>query len=193
MHRFFRRPSPALVVSGIALLFALGGTSIAAVSALPANSVGPAQLKANAVISTKIANNAVTNAKLGKNAVTSSKVADGSLTANDFAPGQIPAGPQGPAGKDGAPGISAYQIVTATSPSAPPAILTQSITASCPSGKKAIGGGGEILGAGKSGVAFNDSHPHNEGAGWYVEAAEVTPSLLGWEVKAWAICAIVAS
>ena len=193
MLRRIHRPSPALVVAGIALLFALGGTSFAAVSALAPNSVGPAQLKANAVTNPKIANNAVNNAKLAKNAVTSSKVANGSLTAADFAQGQIPAGPQGPAGKDGAPGISAYQIVTATSPSAPPAVTAQNVTATCPSGKKAIGGGGEILGAGKAGVAFNDIHPHNEGAGWYVEAAEVTPILLGWEVRAYAICATVAS
>src|SRR5262245_43612890 len=45
MLRRIRRPSPALVVASLALLVALGGTSVAAVKALaPANSVGSAQV-----------------------------------------------------------------------------------------------------------------------------------------------------
>ena len=57
-------PSPALVVSLIALFVALGGTSYAAVTAVPANSVGTAQLKNGAVTTPKIANGAVTAAKI---------------------------------------------------------------------------------------------------------------------------------
>jgi hypothetical protein len=193
MHRFVRRPSPALVVSALALLFALSGTGIAAMSALPRNSVGAAQLKANAVTNAKIKNAAVNNAKLAKNAVTSSKVQDGSLTKNDFAPDQIPAGPQGPQGPAGAPGASGYQIVTATSPPAPAAVVTQNVIASCPSGKKAVGGGAEVTGDGKQYVALNDTHPHNEGAGWYAEGAEVIQTPQSWQVRAYAICATVAS
>jgi hypothetical protein len=45
MHRVSHRPSPATVISLIALFVALGGTSFAAVSALaPKNSVGTAQV-----------------------------------------------------------------------------------------------------------------------------------------------------
>jgi hypothetical protein len=58
-----RRPSPALVVSVVALVVALGGTSYAAFS-LPRNSVGTNQLKNGAVTGTKIKNGAVTGAKL---------------------------------------------------------------------------------------------------------------------------------
>ncbi len=76
-----RRPSPAMVVACIALLVALGGTSIAAVNALPRRSVGTPQLK--------------------NNAVTSIKVRNRSLRAVDFARGQLPAGPQGPEGPQG--------------------------------------------------------------------------------------------
>ena len=79
-----RRPSPALVISCLALLFALAGTSIAAVNALPRNSVGNAQLK--------------------NNSVTSIKVKDRSLLSKDFKLGQIPAGPAGPAGAAGPAG-----------------------------------------------------------------------------------------
>ena len=38
-----RRPSPAMVVASIALLAALGGTSVAAVANVPDNSVGTAR------------------------------------------------------------------------------------------------------------------------------------------------------
>jgi hypothetical protein len=58
-----RRPSPALVISILALFVALGGTSYA-VTQLSKNSVGTPQLK--------------------KNAVTGAKVKDGSLTGTDL-------------------------------------------------------------------------------------------------------------
>jgi hypothetical protein len=80
-----RRPSPATVIASLALLVALGGTSVAAVSvALPRNSVGNAQLK--------------------KDAVTSIKVKNGSLLKADFKAGQLPAGAPGPAGPAGPAG-----------------------------------------------------------------------------------------
>ena len=50
-----RRPSPALVISCVALAIALGGTSYATVLQVPRNSVGPAQLKTAAVTNKKIA------------------------------------------------------------------------------------------------------------------------------------------
>lgn len=94
MIRRIRRPSPAMIVACLALLVALGGTSVAAVSQLARNSVGTAQLQ----------NNAVTTPKIRNNAVTTAKVANGSLRAVDFAAGQIPPGPAGPAGPEGPAG-----------------------------------------------------------------------------------------
>ena len=92
MHRIIaHRPSPAMVIACAALLIALTGTSIAAVQAVPKNSVGSAQLKNNAVTAAKIASNAVTSAKIASNAVTNAKVANGTLTAADFASGVLPA------------------------------------------------------------------------------------------------------
>ena len=81
------RPSAAMVVACIALLVALTGTSVAAVSQLvPRNSVGTVQLKNNAVNSLKVRN--------------------GSLLRADFRRGQIPAGPTGPAGPAGPAGAA---------------------------------------------------------------------------------------
>ncbi|HSF62455.1 MAG TPA: hypothetical protein VLA69_12220 [Gaiellaceae bacterium] len=95
MRKLFRRPSPAMVVACLALVVALGGTSIAAVNQLvPRNSVGPAQLRTGAV----------TNPKIRNNAINSAKVANRSLLRADFAQGQLPAGPVGPQGPTGPPG-----------------------------------------------------------------------------------------
>ena len=70
-------PSPALVVSLIALFVALGGTSYAAITALPAGSVGTVQLKNSAVTGQKIANDAVTAKKIDSSAAGSVKVVGG--------------------------------------------------------------------------------------------------------------------
>lgn len=80
-----RPPSPALVVSCIALTVALGGTGYA-ITSLPKNSVGANQIK--------------------KSAVTSAKVKDGSLVAADFKAGVLTtlAGTQGAKGATGATG-----------------------------------------------------------------------------------------
>jgi hypothetical protein len=63
-----------MVVACIALLVALSGTSVAAIQALPKNSVGAKQLKKNAV----------TGVKVKANAITSPKVADNSLIGGDI-------------------------------------------------------------------------------------------------------------
>jgi len=93
MKRILRsRPSPALVISLLALFIALGGVTYAA--SLPRNSVGTAQLKRGAVrnsdifrgavSASKLRRGAVTNSKLAANAVTGGKVRDGSLTGADL-------------------------------------------------------------------------------------------------------------
>ena len=78
--RTFRagRPSPALVVSVIALVVALGGTSYAAFS-VPRNSVGPRQLRKGAVTAAAIHNGAVTAQKIARNAITGRQINVGTL------------------------------------------------------------------------------------------------------------------
>jgi hypothetical protein len=67
MQASSRRPSPALIISIIALIAALSGTAYAA---LGKNSVGSRQLKSKSVTTGKIANNAVTSAKVAKETLT---------------------------------------------------------------------------------------------------------------------------
>src|SRR6188472_3093937 len=120
-----RRPSPALVISCIALLLALGGTGYATVLQVPRNSVGTAQLK--------------------NSAVTTAKVKNRSLLRADFAAGQLPAGPRGPAGPAGPTGpagpagLSGLERVDTTSASNSVTPKTQTTT--CPTGKRLLGGG----------------------------------------------------
>ena len=88
-----RRPSPAMIVSLVALFVALGGTSFAAVT-----------LSKNSVRSKQIKNGQVKRADLARNAVTSRKVKNGSLLGRDFKAGQLPQGPKGDTGPQGPKG-----------------------------------------------------------------------------------------
>src|SRR5688572_27918178 len=94
-----RRPSPAMAVAFLALLTALGGTSVAAGTAIPRNSVGTPQLRAQAVTGAKVKNGTIATAD----------VRDGTLTAADFLAGQLPSGPQGPKGDTGPQGNTGPQ------------------------------------------------------------------------------------
>ena len=149
MRMLLRRPSPAMVVACLALLVALGGTSVAAVNQLGRNTVNTPQL----------VNGAVTNPKIRNNAINSSKVANRSLLRSDFAPGQLPAGPvgpQGPAGPTGATGaagaagpagvIGAITVRTqsaliAGGTAENGAVNTARVTALCQGNERAISGG----------------------------------------------------
>jgi hypothetical protein len=100
---------------------------------------------------------------LKSNAVISSKVKNGSLLAVDFKPGQLP-------------GIRGYEVVTG-GPSIVNNQIYNSLTMSCPPGKKAIGGGGGTGG----GIIAGDgpyivvNQPNFDGSGWLVQTARGTP------------------
>src|SRR5262249_10700781 len=79
----------------LALFFALGGTSIAAVNAVPRNSVGTAQLK----------NGAVTKTKINKKTITALKGSRGPQGP------QGASGSQGPKGDQGLPGTPATKLL----------------------------------------------------------------------------------
>jgi hypothetical protein len=171
-----RRPSPALVISCLALTVALGGTSYAAVLALPKNSVGPAQLKSSAVTTKKIAPNAVTTAK----------VLNGSLVKADFKAGQLPAGPTGPAGPAGPSGVSGLERVDATS--ATNSTPGRTAAMACPAGKRLLGGGARVNPVLPQ-VAITSSYPGDDNT-YQAFAREVTATGANWSLTVFAICAV---
>ena len=146
-----------LLISITALSVAVFGSTPlgeAAYNAVAPASIGPKELR----------NGAVTNEKLRGDAVTSGKVLNGTLRLVDFRANQIPAGPagpkgdkgekgergeKGPKGDKGDPALSGYQVVQG--PSVPlPANSVAFGKATCPTGKRAVGGGGSH----SSGVGF---------------------------------------
>ena len=169
-----RAPSPALVIASLALLVALAGTGVAAVSALPRASVGTAQLKSNAV--------------------TSAKVRNGTLLRADFRPGQVPRGPtgaRGPQGPPGPPGIAALERVDALTPAS--SVNSKTISAVCPSGKRVIGGGARVTGAGAVRVSIDEAYPDSDGTKFNGVAREVVSTGATWALQVYAMCAVVAS
>ncbi len=164
---------------------------------IAAGAVTSGKLGDGAVTTASIANDAVTNAKIANNAITSAQVQNGSLVAADFAAGQLPqgppgqAGPQGVPGPAGPPGLTAIQIVSITSDNGGD---NTGATATCPSGKKLIGGGAGISGTGQAHAYLGESAP-NTSNGWHavgrndddVEAAG--PPFDDWTLTVYAICA----
>jgi hypothetical protein len=172
MRIAIRRPSPALVISCLALTLALGGTGYATVLQVPKNSVGTPQLK---------------NA-----AVTSAKVKNRSLLRADFASGQLPAGPRGPvgptgpAGPAGPAGLSGAERVEATSPSN--STTTRTMTVTCPTGKRLFGGGVRLNPV-LAQLAVQQSFPDNDNV-YRASVREVTATALNWSVTVFAVCAV---
>ena len=139
-NRCAPRPSYAGVTATLALVIALGGTSYA-VSALPRNSVGTAQIKRHAV----------TKGKLAK--------------------GVAIAGPRGRKGAPGPPGA-----VRPGSRRFGPRHRRQrgrpAGAATCPAGKRALGGGAHAFGGNGTG-ALVSSEPTSDGTGWTATAESV--------------------
>jgi hypothetical protein len=82
------RLSYANVMSTLAVMIALGGTSYAAFS-LPNNSVTSKKIKNGAVHATDLANGAVTGKKLAANAVGTSNLASNAVTSSKIAPAAV--------------------------------------------------------------------------------------------------------
>ena len=179
MRRLRRyRPTPAFVLSIVALVVSLTGSAVAAVAVVvPRNSVGTPQLKANAVVSSKVLNR--------------------SLQRVDFARGQLPAGPRGPAGPAGpigpvgpagptgppGAGLAGYQVVsasTATDSGSP-----KSVTATCPTGKVAISGGARVNSGGP--IALQADYPGSQTA-WVALAREINAYAGTWSLIVFVNC-----
>ena len=182
MKRSRGRLTYANVMSTVALMVALGGTSYAAIK-LPSNSVGPSQIKPGAVGASDI----------HADAVTSRTVKNQSLSAADFKRGQLPkgptglsgpagpAGPQGPKGDPGTPGAAGLPnvVVRRGALTNVPAGNSAIVTAECAAGERATGGGSSISGLAGWAVIESFPTPTVDGdtpTGWRVDATNGTGS-----------------
>jgi hypothetical protein len=135
MRRIVRgKPSPALVVSIIALFVAMGGTGYAAFG-LPKNSVGTKQLKRGAVTPAKIAKSTIRLFK-GQKGQTGAQ----GLKGDTGSPGPTGStGPQGPAGTN-----AATHAIVRTATTSVADTTTDVALAHCNAGEIAVGGGGSF-------------------------------------------------
>ncbi len=171
MKRRLRAPSPAFVISLIALFLALGGTSLAATSYIKGTHIQPHSIPKN-----RLTNRAIRGLK-GDRGLTGLRGAIG------------PQGTAGQKGNAGPPGMSDYTVVTSTN-----SAFANDIGASvsCPSGTQALGGGGEVLSGTSAFGPFEDgSWPAN--GGWLVEYQMGASGNFSLSVKVYAICAKVGS
>ena len=68
------------------------------------------------------------------------------------------------------------------------------LTAACPTGKQAIGGGASLSGSGSSVVALKSNdvlYINNFAGGWTAEAQQMGTTANSWRLTVHAICAVV--
>ena len=126
----FRRPSPSMAVSIMALVVASTGTSYAA------GLIGSDEVRNNSLTTMDIKDRTLKGRDIKNNVIGSNKIRNGSLKSRDFKAGQLPAGAQGPAGPAG---VGRWALVDATG-----AIIAQSggftVTAGYPAAPAAANG-----------------------------------------------------
>jgi hypothetical protein len=184
------RPSPALVISCIALFVALTGSALAvgvgkntvrspqivdgtirtvdfrdnavAAGKIAPNAVDTTEIAENGVESSDVAPDSLTASDLGPASVTSSEVADQSLTATDLGPDSVGSS-ELQAGAVRAAELGTIIQVSNSTPAA--AGANASVTATCPAGTVVISGGAQPA---NFGVEMTSSL--RSGNGWLYQA-----------------------
>ncbi len=195
--RFVRQPSPAAVIASIALFVSLGGVSYGVAT----GSIDGREVKDSSLKGGDIRNGSLASRDMKKDSV-------GGVAIKESVLGKVPraakadsAGSATNAGALGGIAAGAYPsnvaIVSAQSGNVTPSgtVDSATVTATCPAGKKVIGGGGSSTFVnsqqGPPSVALQDSAPTAGGAGWRVLAIETgtTAETTAWKSAAFAICA----
>lgn len=168
-----RRPRYADVTATFALVVALGGTSYA-VTALPRNSVGTAQLQAHAVTKGKLAPGLASRGPTGPTGPTGPQGPDGPLG--------FP-GPRGPAGPAGGP-LDPSRVVHVPGPIISILAGAQfiNVAAPCPPGGIALGGGYTVGGA----VRVSSSIASSFQQGWQITVDN--PGAAAGTAQAFSLC-----
>jgi hypothetical protein len=183
-----RRPSPALVISCLALFLAITGSAFAvgkntvrsaqivdgtvrtidlrdnAVNAakIAPDAVGAEEIAENAVASPEVAADSLTAGDLGANSVGSSEVVDQSLTADDLGPNSVGSS-ELQAGAVRASELGT--IISVSNSTGVAASANASVTATCPAGTTVISGGAQ---PGNFGVELTSTL--RNGNGWLAQA-----------------------
>lgn len=188
------RPSPALVISCLALFLALTGSAFAvgiaknsvrsaqivdgtvrtvdlrdnAVNSpkIAPDAVGSEEIAENAVASPEVAQDALTNQDLGAASVTSSEVADQSLTATDLGADSVGASELAP---DSVASSELGTVVVRTNATTLAKGASGGVTVNCAAGEQVLGGGGQ---PGHFGTEMTSSRP--SGNGWQYQAVNNT-------------------
>lgn len=161
--------------------------------------INSVDLGKEAVTNSKLAKKVVTNAKLGTEAVTTGKLAKKAVTANILGPEAVTNG------KLGNESVSALKLAGSfyhqllknvqyvTETSANDSETEKSVTALCPPGKEAIGGGARINSPASVSVAVSGTYPlvaaNNGRVGWIGTGHETPIEAGNWQVVAYAVCA----
>lgn len=206
MRQLRKRLTFANVVSCIALFLALGGATYAAKT----SKVKTQDLANGAVTKPKLRNGAVTASKLRNRAVTGRKVAVGAIGTEQLAKASVRSEQLGggvvteakiKAGAVSSSKLSpsflaqlVREVSYANAESAVDSEGAKTVTALCPSGKEAIGGGARVNGELEE-VAVTGSNPFvaadGTRTGWSAFARELPdePGAKKWSLTAFAVCA----
>lgn len=192
MHFRLGKPSPATVMSALALFVALGGTGYAATQ------IGSAQIRDNSVQSRDIRNGTILSRDINAGTLSSLRGHTGPIgprgatgaTGRTGATGKT--GATGATGKTGPAGVSGYQVVKLTNGLSPTGV-DASVSLSCPSGKKALGGG-FVASNGQPNplrLSLLQSSPADDGSSWTIVVGTPDGSTFGANasITAYAVCA----
>lgn len=217
MNTLKRQLTVANVLSIVAVFIALSATAVAATKIGPGQvkevniangAVSNPKLKNLGVTSSKIANgtivtgklkgNAITTGKLGKEAVVGSKIKKKAVGTAQLGAEVVTGGKIGPEAISAAKLSSSLyaslvkNLSYMNASSALDSEANKSVTATCPAGKQAIGGGVRLEGE-LAEVAVTASYPQFNGSihnGWTGIAHETGPGTpTNWSVAAFAVCA----
>ncbi len=198
MRQRVGNPSPALLVSALALFVSLGGISYAAAVGritsrdIANNSVQSRDVRDGGLQGRDVANGSVQGRDLRNGTVTGKDVADNSLAGSDLAVNSIGDREVDETQLDlnrlgGVPAIryvkNVLRVQTESANDATP--VKGAPPAHCPKGKRIVGGGARVEAAAPAPVALNANGP--SGDAW-AASAYATAATGNWRLVAVAIC-----
>lgn len=155
---------------------------------IKAGGVNARNIGAGQVTTEKIATGAVTAKKIGKKAVSPRTIAEEAVTTGKLGNESVVASKVSKSFYEQLVRNTAYESAQSVSDSEP----NKTVTANCPSGKEAVGGGARLEGE-LAEVSLTASYPFSSGSsrtGWTAIAHETGTGQAGnWSIVAFAVCA----